>query len=130
MKGLIIKPYWADLILNGQKTIEVRGSNTKIRGTIGIIKSKSKKIYGTVELFHCVELTKELFENIWKDRHCIDMSWEQLIQIYPKPYAWCLKDVNIFKEPISYEHKKGCVIWVNLEDDLIEVENNENIQSL
>ena len=50
MKGLIIKSKWADLILNRDKTIELRSSNTNIRGTIGIIKSGSKKVYGTVDI--------------------------------------------------------------------------------
>lgn len=32
MDGLIIKHKWLDLILKGQKTIEVRGSDTKKKG--------------------------------------------------------------------------------------------------
>jgi len=50
MNGLIIKPEWADLILSGKKTWEIRGSQTHIHGTIGIIKSGSGLIYGRVDL--------------------------------------------------------------------------------
>ena len=114
MKGLIIKPKWADLILEGQKTVEVRGSKTNIRGEIGIIKSGTKKVYGTVELFSCIKLEKRQFEGAWKERHKIDISWEELLKIYPTPYAWCLKDVKVYDKPIPYDHKKGCVIWVNI----------------
>ena len=32
MKALVIKQPWVDYILNGKKTWEIRGSNTKIRG--------------------------------------------------------------------------------------------------
>lgn len=39
MQGLITKPMWADMILSGAKTWEIRGSRTHKRGTIGIIKS-------------------------------------------------------------------------------------------
>ncbi len=44
-KGLIIKEIWAKAILRGKKELEIRGSNTKIRGTIGIIASGTKKSY-------------------------------------------------------------------------------------
>lgn len=50
MKGLIIKSKWADLILSGEKTWEIRGSQTHQRGRIGIIKSGTGKIFGSVEL--------------------------------------------------------------------------------
>lgn len=50
MKGLIIKSPWSKLILDGKKTMELRGSNTKIRGTIGIIESSSGHVLGTVDL--------------------------------------------------------------------------------
>lgn len=113
MKGLIIKPKWADLILDGKKTVEIRANKTNIRGVIGIIKSGSKKVYGTAELFHCTELTKENFK-IWKDRHRLDITYGQLLTIYPKPYAWCLTKINKFNSPMKYEHKQGCVVWVNI----------------
>jgi hypothetical protein len=41
MKGLIVKSPWIELILEGKKTWEIRGSNTKIRGPIALIKSGS-----------------------------------------------------------------------------------------
>jgi predicted transcriptional regulator len=113
MKGLIIKPKWADLILDGKKTIEVRGRKTNIRGTIGIIKSGSKKVYGTSELFDCAELTNENFD-LWKDRHKLEITYEQLLEIYPKPYAWCLRKIDKFEDPIDYTHKNGCVVWTNI----------------
>ncbi len=74
MKGLIIKPKWADLILSGDKTIEIRGSRTKIRGEIGIIKSGSKKVFGTVELMDCVELDEKLFDDSTKQSKSNDNS--------------------------------------------------------
>ena len=112
-KGLIIKPKWADLILDGYKTIEIRGSRTKIRGDIGIIKSGSKKIYGKANLYDCTELSKEDFNEL-RDKHLVNISYDELLKIYPNPYGWFLKDAKIFKKAMPYMHKKGCVIWVNL----------------
>lgn len=113
MKGLIIKEKWANLILNGDKSIEIRGSKTNIRGKIGIIKSKTKKVFGETELYDCKELDEKMF-NEYKQKHKLDITWEELLTIYSKPYAWFLKDVIKYDKPISYNHKQGCVIWVNL----------------
>ena len=113
MKGLIIKPCWADLILEGRKTLEVRGNNTKIRGTIAIIKSGTKQVWGTVNLTDSVLLTEDNFE-LWKDKHWLKISYMELLNMYPKPYVWCLNNVKKFAKPVPYSHKKGCVIWVNI----------------
>lgn len=117
MKGLIIKPYWTDLILSGDKTMELRSSNTKIRGTIGLIKSGSKKVYGTVDFIDCILLSKELYYN-YKDKHRVDKDFKEIP--YNKLYGWILNDPIKFDEPIPYNHKKGCVIWINLEGDEFE----------
>lgn len=50
MKGLVIKSPYIEDILNGKKMIEVRGSNTNIRGTIILLKSGSGKALGTVDI--------------------------------------------------------------------------------
>lgn len=113
MKGLIIKPKWADLILDGEKLIEIRGRNTTIRGTIGIIKSKTKKVFGTAELFASIELTKKDYEKLWH-RHRLTILWDELIKTYSKPYAWFMLEPKRYDEPIDYVHKQGCVVWVNL----------------
>lgn len=111
MKGLIIKEHWAELILSGMKTIELRSSNTKIRGTIGIIISGTGMIYGTVDLLDCIELNKETFyEKI--NEHCFEDGIEKVP--YKKIYGWRLSNPQRFEKPIPYTHKQGCVIWVNL----------------
>lgn len=42
MNGLLIRRPWIDLILDGYKTREIRGMPTRIRGTIGLIASRSR----------------------------------------------------------------------------------------
>lgn len=114
MKGLIIKPYWADLILNGNKTMELRSSKTNIRGKIGIIKNGSKQVYGTVELIDCVKLDSDLYYKN-KKRHCVEETYDKIP--YKNLYGWILKYPIKFNKPIPYNHKQGCIIWVNLEGD-------------
>jgi predicted transcriptional regulator len=111
MKGLIIKQKWAELILNNHKTMELRGNNTKIRGTIGIIISGTKQVYGTVDLIDCLPLNKESYENN-KDVHKVDLGYEELP--YKNTYGWILENPVKYDNPISYHHKQGCVIWVNI----------------
>lgn len=111
MKGLIVKDKWAQLILNGEKTIELRSRNTKIRGEIGIIISGSKAIGGTVHLIDSIELSDEMFESL-KNQHLFHYPIEELS--YKKVYAWILNNPKRYEKPIPYEHKQGCVIWVNI----------------
>ena len=40
---------------------------------------------------------------------------------YKHLYGWVFKNVRILKEPIPYNHKQGCVIWVNLDDKFKEM---------
>lgn len=116
MKGLILKPKWADMILNEEKVIEVRSRDTKVRGPIGIIKSGSKKVYGTVTLYSSKPMTKDLFE-LTKHSHGLTISYDELLEIYTHPYAWFLDSPIKFDKPVEYKHKQGCVIWVNLGDE-------------
>lgn len=113
MKGLIIKPYWANKILGEEKALEIRISNSNIRGTIGIVISGTSKVWGTVELVDSFFIPDEDFEK-FKEFHLIDCKREDIS--YKKLYGWKLKNPKKFDEPISYKYKLGCVKWVNLGD--------------
>lgn len=113
MEGLIVKDKWADLILSGQKTWEIRGSRTHKRGTIGIIKSGSGKVFGTVELIDCIPCTVGRFM-AYKEKHCI--KEQKMAFHYNQAWAWVVKNPVIFSEPVPYSHPQGAVIWVKLHD--------------
>lgn len=116
MNGLIIKKEWADMILSGEKTIEIRGSYTTIRGRIAIIISGTKKIWGTAYLSKVYEFDKKMYEEL-KNEHKVNLKYENIG--YKNPHGWALEKAIKFKEPIPYNHKKGCVIWVKLPDDIL-----------
>lgn len=111
MKGLIVKTHWADLILSGEKTIELRGSNTKIRGKIGIIKSGTKKVYGEVELIDSIQINEDDYYKLY-DLHKVNANRSDIP--YKNLYGWILKNPIIYEKPVPYNHKTGCVIWVNI----------------
>ena len=111
IKGLIVKDPWATKILAGEKTIEIRGMSTKIRGKIAIIKSGTKMAFGTVEVINSVELDKESFNRL-REFHKLDCNFEDIK--YKKIYGWVLKNPKIFNKPVKVIQPKGCIIWVNI----------------
>ena len=111
MKGLIVKDPWATKILTGEKTIEIRGSNTNQRGKIGIIKSRTKRVFGTVEVVDSIRLTEEDF-NALRDKHKVDCKYSELP--YKNVYGWVLENPVIYNEPQEVNVSKGCIIWVNV----------------
>ena len=122
MDGLIIKSKWLDLILKGEKTIEIRGSNTKKQGeAICLLVSKSHKILGTCKIAYtypisCSDWSEE------REKHKVELSYSELKKIYKNPYAWVLEDVALIKseKEIYYKHPKGAVIWVKDVEKYIE----------
>lgn len=118
-KALIIKKEWLDLIFSGIKNIEIRSSNTKIRGKIGLIESKSGLILGACEIVNSILIDKDNLDFILKNS-CL-YSKEKLDVFYKKPYAWMLDNVIKFKEPIKYRHPQGAIIWIDLSKQNIDI---------
>lgn len=118
-KGLLIRQPWIDFILSGDKTWEIRGSKTNIRGTIGLIQSQSGLIVGTADLVGCTPaLTVEDMNKSHK-LHCISELFDDYNMPYGgRPYAWILLGAKRLEKPIPYKHPQGAVIWVNLENTL------------
>ncbi len=114
MKALLIKQPYIDWILEGIKIWELRGSNTKIRGTIQLIQSGSGLIVGECELIDSIPLTKELFESN-NNKHQSTLKYEEIT--YRNPHAWVVKEAKRYKKPIPYTHPQGAIIWVNLKNN-------------
>lgn len=112
MKGLIIKKPWIDMILDGTKTWEIRGTNTNIRGKIALIESGTGQIKGTAILSNSFPLTIEARLN-GSSKHQIPQDTD--IQ-YKQPYVWEMSSPNRLTTPIPYKHPQGAVIWVNLSE--------------
>jgi hypothetical protein len=113
MRGLIIKEPYIDNILSGKKDWEIRGSNTNIREKIALIKSGSGKIFGTVDLVGCRELSLEDYISNGK-KHGFNSSGRTQLP-YKKTFAWFLENPILLENPIPYTHPMGAVIWVKLD---------------
>ncbi len=110
MKGLLIKKPWIDYILSGQKTWEIRGGNTHIRGEIELIQSGSGLVVGKCKLVNCIELSLTDYQNN-ESKHCIK---DTSTLPYKKTFAWVLTDAECYATPRTYKHPNGAIIWVNL----------------
>ena len=112
MQGLFIKSDSIERILSGQKTWELRGVATRLRGRIALVKGGSKKIVATAQIADCTGplSLEQLHANL--DKHQVPL--ESLAQLpYPKTYAVVLSDVKAFAEPIAVINVRGGT-WINL----------------
>jgi ASCH domain. len=114
---LLVKDPHATSILTGRKFWEIRGSATKVRGRVGIAKSGTGMIFGSVEVFGSREVTlSDLLhsESLPPDEH---EMFARVGQVYKQPHAWELRDAVVYDNPVPYRHPQGAVIWVTLNKD-------------
>lgn len=112
MDGLIVKPKWGNRILYHGKRLEVRGSKTsKIGVELYLLESGSSRIKGTFCIERCIPINRNNWEKL-KPLHQVDISYEELVKIYPTPFFWKLSDVAPADEVLFYEPHRGAVIWV------------------
>lgn len=108
---LIIKKKFLDKIIRGEKTWEIRGSQTLKRGLIGLIESGSGKVVATCEVINChgpftIEELKK-----YNDKTQIENEFNIK---YKKIYAWELGNIKKLDNPIHYKHPQGAIIWVKV----------------
>ena len=93
MKCLFVKAPFAGYIVDGVKFVEYRTRYTHIRERIGIIESGTGTVIGDVGLYTC-----------WQDRK-------------HNMWRWILSNARRYAAPFPFEHKKGAVVWINLDID-------------
>ena len=110
---LVVKQPWLDLILKGEKTWEIRGTVTNVRGTIHLAQSQAGgKLMGQCRIINCCEIEKKILRKHF-DMHRI--PGEKFKEVnYAKLYVWKISHAKRYKKPFSFEHPTGAVIWVRL----------------
>ena len=111
---LVLYGNWADAILSGSKTIEVRAQNTTKRGTIFLMKSGTAVVCGSVDITHITDISTD-----WEWRRLA--PWHKIgkasdpTQIAPYPdtiqRAWHLSNPKRFQSPIKTVLKRGPVTF-------------------
>ena len=113
----MIKQFWMDKILDGHKTLEIRKRRVKqvIGKRIWLAASGSSATFGSVEVVACLgPLTQSEWDKL-RSKHLVPQE---------RPYyggstfAYVLQDPQRLPECISFERKRGAVIWQDVELDL------------
>jgi len=104
-RALVLRARWLNLILEGRKTVEIRGCNHSCPGPIYLLESKTGRVRGRATLCPARDLTPEEFlENTdaIEDRR------------YERPRAGPLTDVMALDAVwvVSAPARRGCVTWV------------------
>ena len=108
---LVVKPPWIDLIMSGQKTLELRGAATRKRGCIGLVESGTSTLYGLADLINVVPLQRETLKSSYLLHRVSDTS-----QIsYKNIYGWQLNNIRYFANPFKFNYPQGAVVWVKVD---------------
>lgn len=102
MYGLTMIKDYLDEILEGLKTFDVRSYPTNKKETIALVDSKTMKVYGTVELIRCREISVKEYA----DWHRTGRWTNCFIQVdlNKKYYAYDFKNPRKIANPF----KLGC----------------------
>ena len=108
---LIVKKQWLDLILDGEKTMEIRGRLCrKEPSTIFLAQSAAGgKIMGSVYLHGSSDPLSSAEWKALRAQHRVPGP-----RMYKRTYAWRLSSAYRFPNPIPYTHKQGSVVWAKM----------------
>ena len=128
MKALSIMPYWANLVMLGEKTVECRTWRTDYRGDLLICASSRRNSGCIAGMALCVATLEDIvpFTKKHLDDACMDAD-----EMPDKPsWAWILKDAG----PIEPFAVKGQLHLFDVDDALIKplwpIESQEQSQQV
>lgn len=110
--ALIIDEPWITLLLRGEKTWEMRSTQTTKRGPIALIRKGSGLVVGTARLTDCLGPFDDAQVAAHEARHRVPLA-----KIGKWRHAWVMADCRALAQPVPYRHPNGAVIWVRLDDD-------------
>lgn len=115
-RALMVREPYAERIVSGIKTWEMRGRATRIRGLIGIIAGGTGTIVGVATLVDCLgPLDRREYYGGWRQRGA-DAPADNPLP-YATTYAWVLADARRATPVVPYHHPSGAVVWVSLSPD-------------
>lgn len=116
MKGLVIDGPWIGLILEGQKTWEMRSRHTLRRGLIALIRKGTGQVVGVTQVTatHGPLSLPELEASL--DRHRVPLEEFRSGRAMAWNVAWELAESVPLPQPVRYRHPPGAVIWVDLDE--------------
>lgn len=116
--ALIIAEPWITHILEGRKDWEMRSQATAMRGWFGLIRKGSGTVVGLARLVECGKPLSQVEMIANTHHHLIPEDMIRRGEVAKWVVPWKLSDIVPIEEPVTYEHKSGAVIWVNLSPDV------------
>ena len=108
---LVMKQPWLDFILSGEKTWEIRSTQTTQRGKIHLSLSGSGgRIMGQCRVINSWAINKATLAKTVSKHRIEDLS----IVNYARPHVWELSQARRYKQPFLYSHPQGAITWVKL----------------
>jgi len=117
---LVIKQPWLDLILDGRKTLEVRGTSVSFLNhgdVVFLSQSRTGEIQGRMRFVSCEPLHRQDWD-ARRDEHLIPgaiTEWEYHPITNPRGYkrlfGWKLSHAERLGEAVPYHVVRGTVIW-------------------
>ncbi|MDH2328834.1 ASCH domain-containing protein [Cereibacter sp. SYSU M97828] len=117
-KALVVDQPWIDLILSGAKTWEMRSTETRFRGWLGLIRKGSGAVVGIARLSGCGQALSQAEMIATVDRHHIPEPMIRSGQVANWTTPWHLAEAAPLSLPVAYRHPSGAVTWVNLDTDV------------
>ena len=106
-RALLVWEPWCSVIVDGAKTWEIRGENTRKRERIANVRLRG----ANGEWQPCGKLAHSPTLPANVDKQCI--NYLNAIP-YQEASAWALSDAQKYTTPRPYEHKPGCIKWIKL----------------
>ncbi len=126
MHGLVIREPWIDLILDGQKTWELRTMPTKVRGRIALIRKGSGLIEGTVDLVDSLPRLDAIGLADSEPFHRVPPSEQPTAVKNGWLFPWLVLNSSRLPSPIRYAHPSGAVTFVKLHESTVAALNREH----
>jgi len=109
MKVLVINKKWIEKFLSRKNVLDIRGTNTRIRGEIALSVGNTVVGFCTLASVLSPEELKELDSN-----HASDLSISLLATYkYANPHGWMLKNIRAVP-PFVVNKPPKAVVWFDI----------------
>ena len=108
---LIVDGPWAQLIVQGKKTWEIRSQTTMIRERIGIALKGTHLLIGEASVIDSFELSDEMIRDNF-EKHRVEHV-EEYVGDGPA-YAWVMSNAREYTQAKEYVRPQGAIKWVHV----------------
>lgn len=112
--ALVVDAPWAELLVDGTKTLELRKKTTIRRGTVAIAQAGTCTIIGRVRICGSQQIHMENISETVNLHRVSTAAAKSYAQNSSVLHGWMIEGARRFRSPRPYVHPKGAVGWVTL----------------